>query len=122
MEIQYVTYKDLILIVLASSGLLTIVFTIISRLFDKSSRVIIMDEIKKIDEKYQNKVDHISKSFGIEITALDGKVNEFKMNYLDRFEDIKNTMVSNKELSSEQHSETLQILAGIKSDIKYLKQ
>ena len=107
---EFVTYKELILIVLASSGILTLVFTIVSKLFDKASRVIIMDEIKSIDEQYKRKVDDIERD-----------VNKMRFNYLDRFATTQSLINENKEIAQAHHSETMQVLTAIKKDIEYLQ-
>ena len=108
---DFVSYKELIMIVLASSGILTLVFTIISKLFDKASRVIIMDEIKTIDEHYKAKVTEIEKD-----------VNKMRFNYLDRFATTQTLINENKEIAQSHHSETMQVLTAIKKDIEYLQQ
>lgn len=107
---DFVTYKELILIVLASSGILTLIFTILSKLFDRSSRVMIMDEIRKIDEQYKKKVDDIERD-----------VNKMRFNYLDRFATTQSLINENKEIAQTHHSETMQVLTAIKKDIEYLQ-
>lgn len=111
MQPEFVTYKELILIVLASSGILTLIFTILSKLFDRSSRVMIMDEIKNIDEHYKAKVNEIEKD-----------VNKMRFNYLDRFATTQTLINENKEIAQSHHSETMQVLTAIKKDIEYLQQ
>lgn len=108
---EFVSYKELIMIVFASSGILTLIFTIISKLFDKASRVIIMDEIKNVDEHYKVKVAEIEKD-----------VNKMRINYLDRFSTTQALINENKEIAQSHHSETMQILTAIKKDIDYLQQ
>ena len=108
---EVVTYKELIFIVLASSGILTLVFTIISKLFDKTSRAMIMEEIKKIDSKYDEK-----------IVEIEREVNGVRMNYLDRFAEQKSLITTNKAIAESHHSEVMQALVGIKKDIEHLPQ
>ncbi len=108
---QFITFKELVAYVFASSGLLTLIFVILSRLFDKSSRVMIMEEIKKIDEQYQKKVTEIEKDVG-----------RMRSNYLDRFSEQKDLINENKEIAQTNHNEVVNILIGIKKDIEFLQK
>lgn len=119
---NFVTYKELIMIVLASSGILTLVFTIISKLFDRSSRVAIMEEINKIDNKYQIKVDDIKREVGTELKTVQEEVNEVRINYLDRFAEMKSLIVSNKETAETQHSAVMNCLGKIETKLEFLKK
>jgi len=109
--VQFITHKDLILYLLGSTGLLTLIFSIISRLFDKASRVIIMQEIRELDNEYKRRIDEIEKD-----------VNRMRFNYLDRFAEQKQLITDNKEIAEEHHSEIKQILVGIKKDLENHKQ
>jgi hypothetical protein len=108
---QFITFKELVAYVFASSGLLTLIFVILSRLFDKSSRVMIMEEIKKIDEQYQMKV-----------TEIERDVTKMRSNYLDRFSEQKDLINENKEIAQTNHNEVVNILIGIKKDIEFLQR
>lgn len=108
---QFITAKELVLYLFGSSGLLTLVFTILSKLFDRSSRVIIMDEIDKIDKEYKAQVDEIKKD-----------VSKMRFNYIDRFAEQKELVVTNKEIAEGNHSELMQVLVGIKKDIENLQR
>jgi hypothetical protein len=108
---QFITIKELVGYIFASSGLLTLIFVILSRLFDKSSRVMIMEEIKKIDEQYQGK-----------IRTIEGEVNKMRTNYLDRFSEQKDLINENKEIAQSNHNEVVNILVAIKKDIEYFKK
>lgn len=108
---QFITFKELVAYVFASSGLLTLIFVILSRLFDKSSRVMIMEEIKKIDEQYQKKV-----------TEIERDVSKMRSNYLDRFSEQKDLINENKEIAQTNHNEVVNILIGIKKDIEFLQK
>lgn len=108
---QFITIKELVGYIFASSGLLTLIFVVLSKLFDKSSRVMIMEEIKKIDEQYQGK-----------IRTIEGEVNKMRTNYLDRFSEQKDLINENKEIAQSNHNEVVNILVAIKKDIEYLKK
>lgn len=107
---QFVTIKDLIIYIMGSSGLLAIIFSIVSKLFDKTTRVMIMNEIKSIDEKYQIRLEQVKL-----------EINEVKFNYLDRFTEQTKLISVNKELSEKNHSEIKQILVAIKKDLENLQ-
>jgi len=117
---NFVTYQQLVWIVLGSSGLLALLFSIISRLFDKSLRVSIMEEIERIDIKYQKELDKIKEEMWIELESMKREVGGVKLNYLDRFAEQKDLIVSNKEMEGDHHSTVMQILTEIKGDVKYL--
>ena len=117
---NFVTYKELIMIVLASSGLLTLIFTIISKLFDKASRVIIMDEIKKIDEKYQKEIKVMGEAVKTDIDDIKDDVTEMQMNYVHRFEEQKTLITDNKELCERNLSNVMITLERIETNIKHL--
>lgn len=117
---NFVTYKELILIVLASSGLLTLVFTVISKLFDKASRVMIMDEIKKIDDKYQKEIKVLGETVKDEIDDINDEVLEMQRNYVHRFEEQKTLITMNKELSEKNHSNIMITLERIETNLKHL--
>ena len=106
-HLQFITQRDLIVYLLASSGIATLVFSFISKFFDKASRVMIMEEIKKIDYEYKTKVMEIER-----------EVNKMRFNYLDRFAEQKQLITNNKEIAEEHHSEIKQILVGIKKDLE----
>lgn len=108
---QFITIKELVGYIFASSGLLTLIFVVLSKLFDKSSRVMIMEEIKKIDEQYQDK-----------IRTIEGEVNRMRTNYLDRFSEQKDLINENKEIAQSNHNEVVNILIAIKKDIEYFKK
>ncbi len=108
---QFITIKELVGYIFASSGLLTLIFVVLSKLFDKSSRVMIMEEIKKIDEQYQGK-----------IRTIEGEVNKMRTNYLDRFNEQKDLINENKEIAQTNHNEVVNILIGIKKDIEFLQK
>lgn len=108
---QFITIKELVGYIFASSGLLTLIFVVLSKLFDKSSRVMIMEEIKKIDEQYQGK-----------IRTIEGEVNKMRTNYLDRFTEQKDLINENKEIAQTNHNEVVNILIGIKKDIEFLQK
>ncbi len=108
---QFITIKELVGYIFASSGLLTLIFVVLSKLFDKSSRVMIMEEIKKIDEQYQGK-----------IRTIEGEVNKMRTNYLDRFSEQKDLINENKEIAQSNHNEVVNILVAIKKDIEYFKK
>lgn len=108
---QFITIKELVGYIFASSGLLTLIFVVLSKLFDKSSRVMIMEEIKKIDEQYQGK-----------IRTIEGEVNKMRTNYLDRFSEQKDLINENKEIAQSNHNEVVNILIAIKKDIEYFKK
>lgn len=108
---QFITIKELVGYIFASSGLLTLIFVVLSKLFDKSSRVMIMEEIKKIDEQYQGK-----------IRTIEGEVNKMRTNYLDRFTEQKDLINENKEIAQSNHNEVVNILVAIKKDIEYFKK
>ena len=110
-HLQFITQKDLIHYLLASSGIATIIFSFISKFFDKASRVMIMEEIKKIDYEYKSKIIEIER-----------EVNKMRFNYLDRFAEQKQLITDNKEIAEEHHSEIKQILVGIKKDLENHKQ
>lgn len=95
---------------MGSSGLLAIVFSIISKLLDKTTRVMIMNEIKCIDEKYQERLEKVEL-----------EINEVKFNYLDRFTEQTKLITANKEVSEKNHSEIKQILVAIKKDLETLQ-
>ena len=99
---QFITLKDLIVYILGSSGLLALIFAVVSKLFDRTSRVMIMNEIKSIDEKYQNRLAIINK----EVTKL-------KLNYLDRFAD--------PEASKEPAAGPFRSTRFIATKIRYIK-
>jgi hypothetical protein len=107
---QFITFKDLIIYIMGSSGLLAIIFSIVSKLFDKTTRVMIMNEIKSIDEKYQKRLG-----------LIDSEVTNVKLNYLDRFTEQKELITDNKERAEANHSEIKQILVGIKKDLETLQ-
>ncbi len=110
-NLQFITQRDLIVYLLASSGIATLIFSFISKLFDKASRVTIMEEIKKLDYEYKTKIMEIEK-----------EVNKMRFNYLDRFAEQKQLITDNKEISEENHSEIKQILVGIKKDLEVLQR
>lgn len=118
---NFVTFKELVMIVLASSGILTLAFTILSKLFDKASRVLIMDEIKKIDEKYQKKVEELAKEVNLEFGKVNKDVQEFRVNYLDRFTEQKDLIVEDREIQNKNHSDVMNVLTQIITEINYLK-
>ncbi len=107
---QFITFKDLIIYIMGSSGLLAIVFSIISKLFDKTTRVMIMNEIKSVDEKYQSKLTHVEE-----------EVTKIQFNYLSRFTEQTKLITTNKELSEKNHSEIKEILVAIKKDLENLQ-
>ena len=107
---QFITFKDLVIYIMGSSGLLAIIFSIVSKLFDKTTRVMIMNEIKSIDEKYQ-----------IRLEQVELEINDVKFNYLDRFTEQTKLISVNKELSEKNHSEIKQILVAIKKDLETLQ-
>lgn len=108
---QFITGKELIAYLFGSSGLLTLIFVILSKLFDRSSRVMIMEEMKKIDEQYQSK-----------IKVIELEVNKMRSNYLDRFLEQKDLINENKEIAQTNHNEVVNILIGIKKDIEFLQK
>jgi hypothetical protein len=107
---QFITTKELLIYIMGSSGLLAIIFSIVSKLFDKTTRVMIMNEIKLIDEKYQGKLSEVEE-----------EVTKMKFNYLDRFTEQTELVTANKELQQSNHSEIKQILVGIKKDLENLQ-
>lgn len=108
---QFITMKELVGYIFASSGLLTLIFVIISKLFDKSSRVMIMEEIKKIDITYQERIKEIDKDVG-----------KMRNNYTDRFAEQKDLINENKEIAQTNHNEVINILTAIKKDLEYLQK
>lgn len=108
---QFITMKELVGYIFASSGLLTLIFVIISKLFDKSSRVMIMEEIKKIDITYQERIKEIDKDVG-----------KMRNNYTDRFAEQKDLINENKEIAQTNHNEVVNILTAIKKDLEYLQK
>lgn len=107
---QFISFKDLLVLLFASSGLLAIVFTIISKTLDNKTRVTIMAEIKTLDEKY----------IGL-IKETERDVNKVKLNYLDRFAEQRALITANKEIAEDHHSEIKQILVEIKKDLEVLR-
>lgn len=101
---EFVTYEKLIFIVLGSSGLLTFVFTLISKYFDKNTRVAIMKELKEFDKDYRDKLDKFKD---------DSKLME---------SGLKDLIVESNKTTEKYYSEMVQKLIRIEAQINNLRK